>query len=158
MNVVTRYAIDDRTPSWGRSSICSTPRSARRTPANDRCEGGEATVVRPCKGLSASTLVRLASGLRRPTGESRIDHPDSTARHPCRLIPPSWHRPLSTPPAGPRVTLNDEESLKMSPIVSHVVHVVGDGQITSRQRGRSGCRALVDDVKDGRNPVTDNSG
>jgi hypothetical protein len=44
----------------------------------------------------------------------------------------------------------------MSPIVSHVVHVVGDGQITSRQRAKSGCRALVDDVKDGRKPVTDN--
>jgi hypothetical protein len=45
----------------------------------------------------------------------------------------------------------------MRPNVVHVVHVVGDDQITSRQREESGAQVLVDDVKDARKSGTDNS-
>ena len=49
------------------------------------------------QGRSAPTSGRSASAYGGPYGPSpRIDHPDSTARHPCRLITPTHEFPPIT--------------------------------------------------------------
>jgi len=54
----------------------------------------------------------LGERLTAPYGPSpRIDHPDSRARHPCRLIPGSAPRsPTSVPPSHPQIERSPHQS------------------------------------------------
>ena len=103
---VAAAAVDDRhvltTNSCSRCLTAPTagpPRLAIPWPATGRARNdapfgaengglpkGEGTGVEPWQA-SAHHARMQPSAIQRPPGESRIDRPDFTARHPCRLIP-----------------------------------------------------------------------
>jgi hypothetical protein len=69
---------------------------AQRPPKNRKTAAlkGDARLIDPLQRLGASRP-RTATAYGALRASPRIDHPDITARHPCRLIPPAGTDPTT---------------------------------------------------------------